>query len=165
MDNTDIKIINILQKNCKTSTREIGQQVGLTAPAVAERINRLKDSGVISGFHAKINDRLMSSHISAFIWINVPPKEYDGFCRFCEAAPAIIEHHHIVGLNNALLKVRVANSAELESLLEQIRKFAFPTPPFFFPPISPRSPFQSLKPPPGRRLANRKYHWKSCSFL
>lgn len=123
MDNTDIKIINILQKNCKTSTREIGQQVGLTAPAVAERINRLKDSGVISGFHAKINDRLMGSHISAFIWINVPPKEYDGFCRFCEAAPAIIEHHHIVGLNNALLKVRVANSAELESLLEQIRKF------------------------------------------
>lgn len=56
MDNTDIKIINILQKNCKTSTREIGQQVGLTAPAVAERINRLKDSGVISGFHAKINE-------------------------------------------------------------------------------------------------------------
>lgn len=47
MDNTDIKIINILQANCKTSTREIGQQVGLTAPAVAERINRLKDAGVI----------------------------------------------------------------------------------------------------------------------
>ena len=65
MDNTDIKIINILQKNCKTSTREIGQQVGLTAPAVAERINRLKDLGIIEGFHARINDALMGSHISA----------------------------------------------------------------------------------------------------
>ena len=123
MDNTDIKIMNILQKNCKTSTREIGQQVGLTAPAVAERINRLKDLGIIEGFHARINDALMGSHISAFIWINVPPREYEGFCRFCEAAPSIAEHHHIVGLNNALLKVRVANSVELESLLKQIRRF------------------------------------------
>lgn len=77
MDNTDIKIINILQANCKTSTHEIGQQVGLTAPAVAERINRLKDAGVIEGFHAKINDALMGNHICAFVLINVPPKSYE----------------------------------------------------------------------------------------
>lgn len=123
MDNTDIKIINILQKNCKTSTREIGQQVGLTAPAVAERINRLKDAGVIEGFHAKINDTLMGSHISAFVWMNVPPKEYDGFCKFCEGVPSIVEHHHIVGLNNVLLKVRVADAAQLEAFLKQMRRF------------------------------------------
>lgn len=123
MDNTDIKIINILQKNCKTSTREIGQLVGLTAPAVSERINRLKDAGVIEGFHAQINDERMGNHISAFIWMNVPPKEYDSFCCFCETTPSIIEHHHIVGLNNVLLKVRVKNSPELELLLKQMRKF------------------------------------------
>ena len=91
MDNTDIKIINILQANCKTSIREIGQQVGLTAPAVAERINRLKDAGVIEGFHAKINDALMGNHICAFVLINVPPKSYESFCQFCEKSPAVIE--------------------------------------------------------------------------
>lgn len=100
MDNTDIKIINILQENCKTSTREIGQKVGLTAPAVAERINRLKDAGVIEGFHAQINETLLGSNISAYALVNVPPKEYEPFCRFCENDPSIVEHHHIVGLNN-----------------------------------------------------------------
>ena len=123
MDNTDIKIINILQANCKTSIREIGQQVGLTAPAVAERINRLKDAGVIEGFHAKINDALMGTHICAFVLINVPPKSYESFCQFCEKSPAVIEHSHIVGLNNGLLKIRVSDSEELETLLRQMRKF------------------------------------------
>lgn len=123
MDNTDIKIINILQENCKTSTREIGQIVGLTAPAVAERINRLRDAGVIEGFHARINDALLGNHISAFMLINVPPKEYPAFCKYCEENPAIVEHHHIVGLNNVLLKVRVSDSQKLEELLRQIRKY------------------------------------------
>lgn len=123
MDNTDIKIINILQDNCKTSTREIGQMVGLTAPAVAERINRLKDVGVIEGFHAQINDARLGNHISAFMLINVPPKEYTPFCKYCEDNPSIVEHHHIVGLNNVLLKVRVGDSQELEVLLQQIRKY------------------------------------------
>lgn len=123
MDNTDIKIINILQDNCKTSTREIGQMVGLTAPAVAERINRLKDAGVIEGFHAQINETLLGNHIGAFMLINVPPKEYASFCKFCEDNPAIVEHHHIVGLNNVLLRVRVGDAQELEVLLRQIRKY------------------------------------------
>ena len=121
MDNTDIKIINILQENCKTSTREIGQKVGLTAPAVAERINRLKDAGVIEGFHAQINETLLGSNISAYALVNVPPKEYEPFCRFCENDPSIVEHHHIVGLNNVLIKMRVGNAQDLEVLLEQIR--------------------------------------------
>lgn len=123
MDNTDIRIINILQENCKTSTREIGQIVGLTAPAVAERINRLKDAGVIEGFHAQINDSLLGKHISAYMLVNVPPKEYNSFCKYCEEEPSIVEHHHIVGLNNVLLRVRVCNSQNLEELLRQIRKF------------------------------------------
>lgn len=123
MDNTDIKIINILQDNCKTSTREIGQRVGLTAPAVAERINRLKDAGIIEGFHAQINEMLLGSNISAYSLVNVPPKEYESFCRFCEHEPAIIEHHHIVGLNNVLIKMRVANAQDLETLLEKVRKY------------------------------------------
>ena len=119
MDNTDIKIINILQENCKTSTREIGQKVGLTAPAVAERINRLKDAGVIEGFHAQINETLLGSNISAYALVNVPPKEYEPFCRFCENDPSIVEHHHIV----VLIKMRVGNAQDLEVLLEQIRKY------------------------------------------
>ena len=123
MDNTDIKIINILQENCKASTREIGKEVGLTAPAVAERINRLKDAGVIEGFHAKINETLLGNNISAYIMVNVPPRDYAAFCRFCKENPSISEHHHIVGLNNVLIRIRTENSHTLDMLLESLRKF------------------------------------------
>ncbi|SET89267.1 Lrp/AsnC family transcriptional regulator, leucine-responsive regulatory protein [[Clostridium] aminophilum] len=123
MDKTDIKIINILQNDCKTPTREIGRLVGLTAPAVSERINRLRDAGVIEGFHAQIDETKLGTGINAFIQVNVPPREYDNFCLFCEQEPSIIEHHHIVGLNNALLRIRVRNSHMLDQLLEKIRHY------------------------------------------
>lgn len=123
MDKTDIKIINILQNDCKTPTREIGRLVGLTAPAVSERINRLRDAGVIEGFHAQIDETKLGTGINAFIQVNVPPREYDNFCVFCEQEPSIIEHHHIVGLNNALLRIRVRNSNMLDQLLEKIRHY------------------------------------------
>lgn len=123
MDSTDIKIINLLQENCKISTREIGRAVGLTAPAAAERIRRLREKKIISGFRAEIDDSLLGSSISAFVQINVPPRDYERFCLFCSGHPAVVEHHHIVGLNNALLKIRVGSSKELDSFLKQIRSY------------------------------------------
>ena len=78
---------------------------------------------MIEGFHAKINDALMGNHICAFVLINVPPKSYESFCRFCEETPSIVEHSHIVGLNNGLLKIRGSDSEELEALLRQMRQF------------------------------------------
>ena len=123
LDRTDIKIINRLQKNCKISTRELGKQVGLTAPAVAERIHRLREKNIISGFHAKVDDALLGNSISAFIQINVPPRDYERFCQFCLGHPAIVEHHHIVGLNNVLLKIRVQSAQKLDLFLREIRKY------------------------------------------
>lgn len=123
MDRTDIKIMNILQQNCKTTTREIGRQVGLTAPAVSERIMRLRESGAIQAFRAKLDANAVGKKLSAYIMINVPPEVYNKFCAFAEKNPAIVEHHHIIGVNNALLRIRVADSAELERQLSEIRKF------------------------------------------
>ncbi len=123
MDRTDIKIMNILQQDCKTTTREIGRQVGLTAPAVSERIMRLRESGAIQAFRAKLDANAVGKKLSAYIMINVPPEAYTKFCAFAEKNPAIVEHHHIIGVNNALLRIRVADSAELERQLSEIRKF------------------------------------------
>lgn len=123
MDQTDIKIMNILQQDCKTTTREIGKMVGLTAPAVSERIARLKETGAIVGFRAKLNLAQLGSRLFAYILINVPPENYAAFCEFAEKSPMIVEHHHIIGPNNALLKVCVADAAALEQQLVEIRKF------------------------------------------
>ncbi|MFV0498099.1 MAG: Lrp/AsnC family transcriptional regulator [Candidatus Fimivivens sp.] len=123
MDQTDIKIMNILQQDCKTTTREIGRQVGLTAPAVSERIFRLRESGAIQAFRAKVNFSMIGKKLSAYIMINVPPEAYTQFCTFAQENPAIVEHHHIIGVYNALLRIWVADSTELEQQLGEIRKF------------------------------------------
>ena len=123
MDRTDIQIINLLQKNARMSTKDIAQAVSLSAPAAAERITRLKENGVIEGFCAKVNDSRMGNSVSAYVQMNVPPSQYDAFCSFCAANDSVTEHHHIIGINNALLKIRVKDTNELESLLEQMRKF------------------------------------------
>ena len=123
MDRTDIQIINLLQDNAKLSTKDIGAAVGLSAPAAAERINRLRETGVISAFRACVNDAKMGNSIAAFVSVNVPPAEYKAFCRFCDEEASVVEHHHIIGLNNALIRVRVSDTEALEKLLAQIRQF------------------------------------------
>ncbi|MBO5564276.1 MAG: Lrp/AsnC family transcriptional regulator [Lachnospiraceae bacterium] len=123
MDRTDIQIINLLQNNARMSTKEIAQTVSLSAPAAAERITRLKESGVIESFTADINDAKMGNSVSAYVLMNVPPAQYESFCAFCEKEPSIVEHHHIIGINNALLRVRVADTNALEALLSRTREF------------------------------------------
>lgn len=123
MDQTDVKIMNILQRDCKTTTREIGRRVGLSAPAVSERIARLRETGAIQAFRAKLDLAVVGKKLSAYILINVPPELYARFCAFAKGNPAIVEHHHIIGPNNALLKIQVADSEELERQLCDIRKF------------------------------------------
>lgn len=123
MDAIDLKILNILQDNCKTTIKEIGQQVSMTPPAVAERIHRMEDQGIITGYHATVNELRLGRHVAAFVTVNVEPPKYNAFCKFCQSAPEILEHHHIIGVYNSLLRVAVQDTHELETFLQQVRKY------------------------------------------
>lgn len=123
MDNTDLSIINILQKKGRSTIKDIGSQVGLTSPAVTERIRRLEAAEVIRTYTAEIDLSKLGKNISAYINVDVYPKKYEGFCKFCEETEAIIEHHHIIGVHNSLLRVAVENSDKLESLLGHIKDY------------------------------------------
>lgn len=123
MDNTDLNIIDILQRDGRITLKEIGQKVGLTSPAVAERIRRLEEAEVIRGYRAEIDLSKLGKSISAYVNVDVYPKKYDLFCRFCEETDAIVEHHHIIGVHNSLLKVAVENPEQLEKLLGCIKDY------------------------------------------
>lgn len=123
MDNTDLNIINILQKNGRSTIKEIGKKVGLTSPAVTERLRRLESEEVIQGYTTDINLVKLGKDISAYVHVDVYPKKYELFCEFCEETDSIIEHHHIIGIHNSLLRVSVENSDQLENLLSQIKDY------------------------------------------
>ena len=123
MDRTDYKILNILQQDCRTTLKSIGDRVGLTAPAVSERTRRMEENGIITGYRVEIERERLNCNMTGFIMVAPEPEKYKDFCIFCEKAPAIISHYHIIGEFNALLRFAVTGTQELDKLLASIKQY------------------------------------------
>ena len=123
MDRTDYQILNLLQRDSRTTLKNIGDQVGLTAPAVSERIRRMEEKGVIKRFSINIDRPLLDCNLTGYILVAAFPEKYSQFCKFCEDAPAITAHHHLVGKLNALLRFAVADTRQLDTLLAAIKQY------------------------------------------
>ena len=125
MDRTDYQILNLLQRDSRTTLKCIGDQVGLTAPAVSERIRRMEEKGVIKRFSISIDRTLLDCNLTGFILIALFPEKYSQFCKFCEETPAITAHHHLVGKLNGLLRFAVKDTHELDNLLSNSSFISF----------------------------------------
>ena len=123
LDETDKKIIEILQEDGRISMKDLGKLIGLTSPAVSERIKRLENCGIISGYKAIINPDALGRNIKAFIHISLPGSQsYAEFLENAKNDPRIVECHHITGDDCSLLKVLVSDMQELESVIDSIKK-------------------------------------------
>ena len=113
MDRTDYQILNLLQDDSRCTLRRMGDLVGLTPPAVSERIR----------YHIDIDRTKLDCNITGFISVALEPDKYDKFCDFCASQSAIISHYHMVGEFNALLRFAVRDTQQLDQLLSLIKKF------------------------------------------
>lgn len=123
MDYTDYQILNFLQKDAKTTLKTIGNTVGLTAPAVAERIRKMEDCGIIQNFSIRIDRTQVNCGISGFSLVALNPEVYNKFCLFCKTEPAIISHYHLAGEFNAMIRFAVPDIKSLDILLQRIKQF------------------------------------------
>ena len=123
MDRTDYQILNILQADSRTTLRQIGDQVGLTAPAVSERIHRMEEKGIIRDYRIDVDREQLDCSMTGFILAAPDPEKYNSFCEFCQKNPAIISHYHVIGVFNALLRFAVRGTRELDELLSAIKRF------------------------------------------
>jgi Lrp/AsnC family transcriptional regulator, leucine-responsive regulatory protein len=121
MDVTDYKIIEMLQTDGRISMKDLGKIVGLTSPAVSERVKRLEESGIITGYKAIVNPEKLNKIIKAFITVGLPGDKYKEFLELAENKNSIIECHHITGDDCLVLKVIVKNMDELERLIDDIK--------------------------------------------
>jgi Lrp/AsnC family leucine-responsive transcriptional regulator len=122
LDPTDMEILDLLQDHCKTPLAKIGDQVGLSAPAVIERIKKLEEGGVITGYRATLDARKLGKNIAAFIGVIVDrPVAFRDIERQIDECPDILECHHVTGLYTLLLKVKTESTESLEELISQLR--------------------------------------------
>ena len=123
MHSTDAKIIEILQDNGRICMKDLGIAVGLTSPAVSERVKRLEEAKIISGYKAIINPDSMGRAIKAFINVSLPGTAYDAFIDAVKNDPRIVECHHITGDDSSLIKVIVESMDELENVIDNLKDF------------------------------------------
>jgi Lrp/AsnC family leucine-responsive transcriptional regulator len=121
MDITDHKILEFLQKDGRISMKDLGKIVGLTSPAVSERVKRLEEAGVIEGYKAIVNPDALGRVIKAFIHISLPNDKYKIFIEEARQDPRIVECHHITGDDCSVLKVIVKDMYELENVIDSIK--------------------------------------------
>jgi Lrp/AsnC family leucine-responsive transcriptional regulator len=126
LDELDIRIVDLLQRDGRATQLEISRAVGLSQPAVAERIRKLEDRGVITGYTARVDAAKLGKDITAFIGVNIEhPKYFEGFAKKVLALPDILECHRVAGQDSYILKVKTANTKTLDALLvETLRTIA-----------------------------------------
>ena len=126
MDELDYRIVEQLQREGRATQLEISRSVGLSQPAVAERIRKLEERGVITGYAAHVDAAKLGRDITAFIGVSIEhPKYFEGFAKKVLALPEVLEAHRVAGQDSYLLKVRTANTRTLDSLLvETLRVIA-----------------------------------------
>ncbi len=112
-----------MQQNARISYREIGEQVGLTGPAVAERVRRMEHAGVIEKYSLVLNTDRLGLSIQAFIQLTTPAARYPRVLEALKDLPGIVECHHITGGASFLIRALVSSTQELESLIAKISPF------------------------------------------
>ncbi len=118
MDARDADIVELLQRDGRRPQAEIAQHVHLSQPAVAERIRKLEERGVITGYSARVDPAKLGKDVTAFVGVAIShPRHFEAFMQRIQALPDVLEAHRVVGRDSYLLKVRTKNTASLDRLL------------------------------------------------
>lgn len=123
MDRTDRRILNILQSNARISMKELGSLVGLTSPAVTERVRRLEEEGIIEGYRTIIKRGKIQKGMAAFINMEIPSSSWKNLAKYCEESPYVLELYHTIGICGAIMKVFVPDTEQFEKLQYELGKF------------------------------------------
>lgn len=120
LDDIDRQILRLLQENARLQWKQIGEQVHMSAPAVANRIRRLEDLGVIEKYTVKVNDRLIGDTICVYITVMMKDYAHTKFKEFIRTREEVREAHRVSGEPCFILKVVLNDQDKLAELLDEI---------------------------------------------
>lgn len=123
MDRIDRKLIGLLQENARYSLKQLAEQVYLSSPAVSSRIERLEKEGYIIGYRAVVDEQKLGYHITAYISLELSPKQKPTFYPFINDCPNVLECNCVTGSYSMLIKVAFMSTQELDTFIGQLQNF------------------------------------------
>ncbi len=122
LDSTDRELLSIVQEDARLSFREVGRRIGMSTPAVAERIRKLENAGVITGYSARVERSVLGQDIGAFLRLTASDLDFRRVTGLCGSLDAVVECHHVTGDDSFFIRVAVHSIAELEDVISRFRK-------------------------------------------
>jgi Lrp/AsnC family transcriptional regulator, leucine-responsive regulatory protein len=118
-DATDIALLRELQGHARLSLAELGRRVGLSSPAVADRLERLEEAGVIRAYRAEVDPRALGYELAVVLRIRPAPRELKKVAELAQRTPEVVECHRITGDDCYLMKAHVRDVDHMEEVIDR----------------------------------------------
>lgn len=127
IDGINWKILSELQRDARITFAELGRRVGLTTPAVIERVRKLEDCGIITGYRAEIDAAKIGYPITAFIRMSITGVDYSKIIETVSESREVLECHRGTGGDSFIIKVAVADVGHLQTLIDKLTPYGITT--------------------------------------
>jgi Lrp/AsnC family transcriptional regulator, leucine-responsive regulatory protein len=127
LDTTDRSLLAELQRDARLSLAELGRRVGLSPPAVTDRLRRLEASGTIAGYRADVDPRALGYALGAIVRVRPAPRQIPKVADVARETPEVVECHRITGEDCFFVKVHVRDVEHLEEVIDRFTPFGSTT--------------------------------------
>jgi Lrp/AsnC family transcriptional regulator, leucine-responsive regulatory protein len=141
LDDVNRRLLDLLAEDPRRSMSELARRVGMSAPAVRERVARMEQAGVIRGYRLEVDPAALGLPVAAWVRIRPGPGQLPKVAELAARIPQVSECHRISGEDCFLLKVHVASIGALENVLDRLLVHGQTTSSFIVStPVPPRPP-------------------------
>ena len=127
LDHIDWKILKELQENARVSYAELGRKISLTTPAVIERIRKLEDARIITGYRAEIDTAKIGLPIIAFVRMSITGVDFSQIVKIAADSTEVLECHRGTGGDSFIMKVAVASVEHLQNIIDRLTPYGITT--------------------------------------
>lgn len=126
-DEIDWKILYELQADARTSYAELGRRIGLTTPAIIERVRKMEDAGIITGYRVELDTAKVGLPVTAFIRMSITGVDYSHIIETAKESKEVLECHRGTGGDSFILKVAVSDVEHLQTVIDKFTSYGITT--------------------------------------
>lgn len=123
LDPVNVRLLDELRKNPRMTMSELARRLDMSSPAVTDRVQRLEENGIITGYRLELDPRALGWPVAAFVRVRPGPGQLNRIAELARDTTEVVECHRITGEDCFLMKVYVAEIDKLEEVLDRFLMF------------------------------------------